>query len=59
MSKIEKLRAKCFILFPLLEIVNQVGIDEKIKEINELLNSMLFTKMEKYGLKFALEQILD
>jgi len=56
-KKTDKLRAKCFILFPLIEIANKREIIDKIKEINEILDSMLFTKMEKIGLEFALNQI--
>jgi hypothetical protein len=57
----DKLRAKCIILFPLAEIGNRAEIEDKIEEVNEILNSMGFSHMEKHGLKFCLNntKILD
>ena len=50
----DKLRAKCLILFPLADIGVREKIEDIIKDVNEILNSMGFSHMEKLGLKFCL-----
>ncbi len=53
-KKCEELRAKCSFLFPLAEMCNREDVEAKIEVINEILNSMGFTVMEKQGLKYSL-----
>lgn len=50
----DKLRKKCFILFPLADRGNRADLESKIDGINEILNSMGFSLIEKQGLKYCL-----
>ena len=50
-EKCNELLKKCLNLFPLVEI------EERIEEINEILDSMEFTVMEKQVLKFCLNNV--
>ena len=60
---ISKIRAKCFIIFPNMEIgekTNQptsvltIQFNKYKKEVNDLLDLLEFTVMEKVGLKLLL-----
>ncbi len=53
-KKCEELRAKCINLFPLADAGNREDIEAKIEVINETLDSMGFTVIEKQGLKYSL-----
>ena len=53
-EKCEELREKCFILFQLANRGNRADLEAKIKGINEILNSMGFSLIEKQGLKYCL-----
>lgn len=53
-EKCNELREKCFILFPLADRGNRADLEAKIEGINETLNSMGFSLMEKQGLKYCL-----
>ena len=53
-EKCEELREKCFILFPLADRGNRTDLEAKIGGINEILNSMGFSLIEKQGLKYCL-----
>ena len=56
-EKCNELRAKCFILFPLADSGNRAEVEAKIEEVNETLDSMGFSLVEKKGLKFCLNNI--